>query len=330
MSDKMRRLFNIAVALALLTTLHSCNRGEERGGAPAILFRSEVEQCRGGLIEGVADMRERGISIMGAIENSNGDKSLVFDHEHLAYDESLGWNYGDTRYWIRGMKYHFTAIYPYDDSDYSYDTASGTVTCLGYNAGERHLNTDFMYAVAERDLSDMNSTPDYSAVELPFKHACAAVEFRLRNSSNATITAVTDVSLVGVCAEGDFSLAADGTPTWDIDTSNRVTNHDTFGGICTLPAGGLPVNTSYFHSIYDSQVLTMLPQRVSKSGATLHFNIRIEGSSTVFPHEVNLGNIASTPKWDAGTRYIYNLTLTDETITFDVTVVDWIEDFIEL
>lgn len=330
MSDKMRRLFNIAVAIAFVITLHSCNRGEERGGAPAILFRSAVEQSRGGLVESVSDMHERGISIMGAIESGNGNKSLLFDHEHLAYDESLGWHYGTARYWMRGMKYHFTAIYPYNDSDYSYDTASGTVTCLGYNAGERHLNTDLMYAVAERDLSDMNATPDYSAVELPFEHACSAVEFRLRNSSNATITAVTDVSLVGVCAEGDFSLSAAGVPTWSIDTSNRVTNHDTFGGVCTLPAGGLPVNTEYYHSIYDSKVLTMLPQRISKSGATLHFNIRIEGSSTVFPHEVNLGNIASTPQWDAGTRYIYNLTLTDETITFEVSVVDWIEDFIEL
>ena len=325
----MRRVFNIVTSILLLAVGISCHRGSEEPAAPAISFRSHVDQNRGGLVESEADIRERGISLMGSVV-SGGVRTLLLDHAHLAYNAVKGWDYGETRYWIRGGKYHFIAIYPYDDSDYDYDMSDGSVECVGYNAGVKHLNTDFLYAVATRDLSNFNVEPDYSTVELPFKHACAAVEFRLRNSSNATVVAVTDVALINICAEGNFHLSANGTATWNIDSEKRVTDHNTFGGVCTLPTGGLPVNTSYFHSIYDSKALTMLPQRIWKSGTTLRFNIRVEGSSTVFPHEIDLGNIASTTEWVAGKKYIYNFTLTDETITFDVSVVDWVEDFIEL
>ena len=325
----MRKIFDIFIAAILLASVASCDSNDHKASLPEIEFRSHVEQNRGGLVESEADIRDRGISLMGSVV-SGGVRHLLIDHAHLAYDAVNGWNYGTPCYWVRGGKYHFMAIYPYDDSDYDYDMTDGSVTYIGYNAGTKRLNTDFLYSVATRDLSNLNVEPDYSAVELPFKHACSAVEFRLRNSSNAKVVAITDVALTNICAVGDFHLSANGTATWIIDTENRVTDHDTFGGVCTLPAGGLPVNTAYYHSLYDSQTLTMLPQRVWKSGITLRFNVRLEGSSTVFPHEVDLGNITSVTDWSAGKRYIYSLTLTDETITFDATVIDWIEDFIEL
>lgn len=324
----MRRIVKIVAVVVLALAALSCHRGGE-STPPVISFRSYVEQNRGGLVESEVDIRERGLSLMGSVV-TNGVRTLLLDHAHLAYDAVNGWGYGEPRYWLRGGKYHFIAIYPYDDSDYDYDMTDGSVECVGYHAGSKHLNTDFLYAVANRDLSNFNVEPDYSAVDLNLKHACAAVEFRLRNSSNVTVVAVTDVALLNVCAEGDFRLTSDGTATWTIDLDNRITDHNTFGGVCTLPVGGLPVNTSYYHSIYDSKALTMLPQRVWKTGITLRFNTRIEGSSTVFPHEVDLGNIASTTEWLAGKKYVYNLTLTDETITFDVTVVDWIEELVEL
>lgn len=325
----MRKIFDILIVAILLSSVVSCDTDKPKVDLPEIAFRSNIEQSRGGLVESEADIRDRGISLMGSVV-SGGVRYMLIDHAHLAYDAVNGWSYGTPCYWARGGKYHFLAIYPYDDNDYDYDMTDGSVTFVGYNAGTKHLNTDFLYTVATRDLSNLNVEPDYSAVELPFKHACSAVEFRLRNSSNAKVVAITDVALTNICAEGDFHLSANGTATWSIDTDNRVTDHDTFGGICTLPAGGLPVNTSYYHSLYDSQTLTMLPQRVWKSGITLSFNVRIEGSSTVFPHEIDLGNISSVTDWSAGKRYVYSLTLTDETITFDATVVDWIEDFIEL
>ncbi|MBO5875254.1 MAG: fimbrillin family protein [Alistipes sp.] len=325
----MRRIVNIVAVAVLMFITTSCHKESGESAKPEISFRSHIEHNRGGLVESEADIREQGLSLMGSVV-VNGTRTLLIDYAHLAYDAVEGWGYGEPRYWAKGGKYHFMAIYPYDVADYDYDMSDGSVECIGYNAGSKHLNTDLLYAVATRDLSDINATPDYSAVDLPLKHACAAVEFRLRNSSNATVVAVTDVALVNVCAEGDFHLSNNGTATWTIDTDNRVTDHDIFGGVCTLPEGGLPVNVDYYHSIYDSRALTMLPQRVWKSGVTLRFNTRVEGSSTVFPHEVDLGNIATTTEWIAGKRYVYNLTLTDETMTFDVTVVDWIEDFIEL
>ena len=170
----MRRVVNIVAVAVLMLVATSCHKESGESARPKISFRSHIEQNRGGLVESEADIRERGLSLMGSVV-VNGTRTLLIDYAHLAYDAVEGWGYGEPRYWAKGGKYHFMAIYPYDVADYDYDMSDGSVECVGYNAGSKHLNTDLLYAVATRDLSDINATPDYSAVDLPLKHACAAV-----------------------------------------------------------------------------------------------------------------------------------------------------------
>ena len=186
-----------------------------------------------------------------------------------------------------------------------------------------------LYAAKMRDLAEID---DFSTVPLHFRHACSAVKFNLINASNATVTNVRNIRLVGLQNRGDFTFSADGSASWVLDGSTVAAESQTFGGACTLPNGGLPVNLNYKHPLYDYGTLLVLPQSVYKTPVTLHLEYIKQGDSSYAIRDIELGWLGgSTPtEWKAGQKYEYNLTITDNTITTEVRVVDWIDDYVDL
>jgi hypothetical protein len=88
----------------------------------------------------------------------------------------------------------------------------------------------------------------------------------------------------------------------------------------------------YKHSLYDYGSLLVLPQSVYKTDITLHLEYIKQGDASYAIRDITLGWLGgSTPtEWKAGQRYEYNLTITDNTITTEVRVVDWIDDYVDL
>ena len=327
---KMRN-FGIIALLSLLA-LVGCNHStpiEPMDELREIGFAGYARQINRSLVENLEDLQEQELKLYGSY-TLDGNTARLFDAERLFYDSTLpGWDYTTTQYWMMGASYHFYSLSPYT----TYCTFSETqnaVTILDYESSTD--SEDLLYATASRDLS---VAADFSAVMFQFRHACAAVQFNLVNASNSVLTDVRNIRLVGLYNKGNFRFAADGSAAWTLNTSTTIQpNADVqpFAGVCILPEGGLPVNLTVEHPLYENGAILVLPQSIYKSSVTLHLEYKKAGDSEYAIRDIQLGMLGGvTPtEWKAGELYKYKLNITDNTITAEVTVVDWVDDYVDL
>ena len=157
-------------------------------------------------------------------------------------------------------------------------------------------------------------------------------QFNIINASNATLTNVRNIRLVGLHNVGTFSFGADGSAGWSFEGSVLNEYSQAFGGACTLPNNGLPVNLNVKHPLYDVGAILVLPQTIYKTDVTLHLEYVKAGDAEYAVRNIELGWLAGNvpTEWKAGEKYEYNLTITDNTITTEVLVVDWIDHYVDL
>ena len=323
------RKFGIIVVLALLVM--GCDDPAPIGNPREINFSSLYNRA---LIESVTDLQNEGIKVYGDYYLGNGVRTTVFDGERVYYDAELpGWTYDNTQFWISKAYYNFYAVSPnkYAADQYelpcTYSAESESVTITDYRCLSG--GDDLLYAVASRDLT---TEDDFSAVPLNFRHACAALKFNIINASNAAVTDVRNVRLVGLYNLGDFTFTINGTAAWTLKGNILPSNSTDLAGTCTLPNGGLPVNLNYKHPLYDYGSILVLPQNVYKTDVALHIEYKKEGENAYYNRDIMLGQLGgNTPtEWKSGQKYEYNLTVTTNTITTEVKVVDWVDHFVDL
>lgn len=289
-------------------------------------FASQVDNRS--IINDVEGLREAEIKLYGTY-TLGGRTVRLFDAEHLYYDAELpGWDYATPQYWISGALYRFCAVCPYVAPS-SFTNEEGMVTIGNYASTTGA--PDLLYASTKRDLTGGD---DFSTVPLNFRHACAAVQFNIVNASNATLTDVRNIRLVGLHNKGHFHFDAEGSAFWSLDESTVSPSaaSQPFGGACTLPSGGLPVNLNVRHSLYDEGAILVLPQTIYKTAVTLHLEYIKASDAEYAIRNIELGWLGGqTPnEWKAGEKYEYTLTITDNTITTEVKVVDWIDHYVDL
>lgn len=315
------RKFGIIVVLSMLVV--GCNNPAPIEGPREISFSSK---CSRALVENDADLQQTEIKVFGSY-TLDERTAVQFDGERLFYDADLpGWNYNNTQFWIANALYNFYAVSPYE-TPCTFSAEEGKVTISNYESASGGI--DLLYATSMRDLALGN---DFSAVPLVFRHACAGLRFNLINASNATVTGVRNVRLTGLQNRGDLTIKSDGTASWVLDGSTVAEDSSVFADGCTLPDGGLTVNLDYKHSLYDYGTVLVLPQSVYKTPTTLHMEYIKQGDADYAIRSIELGWLGgSTPtEWRAGNIYEYNLTITDNTITTEVRVVDWIDHYVDL
>lgn len=313
----------LAIALVMMAAI-GCGKESISSRPQKIGFDSQISRA---LIDSPEALCSQQIRLFGSY-TFDGSSAPVFDGERLYYDSQIeAWDYNNTQYWIMGAYYHFSAVCPYSVAC-TY-TDSGEVVIPSYSSYTE--GSDILYAHQVRDLS---VAEDYSAVPLHFYHACSAVKFSIVNGSSSVLTDVRNIRLVGLHNRGEFRVGADGTASWTLDSSTvpAVSEEHPFAGVCTLPSGGLPVNISVDYSLYDTGAVVVLPQSIYKSGVTLHLEYKKVGDSAYAVRDIELGMLGGTTptEWKAGEVYKYKLNITDNTITAEVTVVDWIDNFVDL
>ena len=322
----MRKVLTIVLALLVLA---SCTKPapEHRpaGDATEIGFASQYNRS---LIEGVEALQQQDLKLFGAY-TLDGRTARLFDAERLFYNttaEQPGWDYDNTQYWISKASYSFCAICPYE-APCTFSDAEGRVVLGNYEATTG--GPDLLYASAYRNLAEQE---DFSTVPLNFRHACAALQFNIINASNATLIDVRNIRLFGLHNVGSFRFGADGSAGWLLGESILNEQSQAFGGACTLPGGGLPVNLNVRHSLYDNGAILVLPQTVYKTTIKLHLEYIKQGDTEYAIRNIELGWLGSnTPtEWKSGEKYEYNLTITDNTITTEVKVVDWVDHYVDL
>jgi hypothetical protein len=277
------------------------------------------------IVEDLEDLQQQEIRLFGSFD-INGKTANLFNAERLYYDSELpGWNYDNTQFWIKGAQYRFCAICPYMVEG-TYSDADGRVTIEGYVGSSD--SPDLMYATSERDLA---AAEDYSVVPLNFHHACAAVQFNIVNASNAPLLQVRNLRLVGLQNRGNFTFDTAGNAEWVLDGTTET--GDAYAGTCVLPDGGLPVNLNVQHSLYENGALLVLPQSVYKTDITLHLEYLMANSNGAYnKRDIKLGLLggAAPTEWKAGVKYVYTMTITENTATLDVKVVDWVDHYVDL
>lgn len=313
----------LAIALVMMAAI-GCGKESISSRPQKIGFDSQISRA---LIDSPEALCSQQIRLFGSY-TFDGSSAPVFDGERLYYDSQIeAWDYNNTQYWIMGAYYHFSAVCPYSVAC-TY-TDNGEVVIPSYSSYTE--GSDILYAHQVRDLS---VAEDYSAVPLHFYHACSAVKFSIVNGSSSVLTDVRNIRLVGLHNRGEFRVGADGTASWTLDSSTvpAVSEEHPFAGVCTLPSGGLPVNISVDYSLYDTGAVVVLPQSIYKSGVTLHLEYKKVGDSAYAVRDIELGMLGGTTptEWKAGEVYKYKLNITDNTITAEVTVVDWIDNFVDL
>lgn len=318
----MRKVLTI---LAAMLVLSGCDHSEPIDYSRKIGFASQVNRS---VVEDITDLQQQEIKLFGAY-TLDGGTARVFDAERLYYDATLpGWDYAIPQYWIMNAAYRFCAVSPYN-VPCTFSDETGEVTIGGYVGSTG--GADILYASAERDLY---GNEDYSTVPLHFRHACAGVQFNLVNASSNVLKDVRNIRLVGLQNRGNFTFDSQGSAAWVLDgsTIGESDSEQPFGGMCTLPDGGLPVNLNVKHPLYDEKVLMVLPQTIYKTPVTLHLEYIKEGDAEYAVRNIELGWLGGvTPtEWKSGEKYEYNLTITDNTITFEVIVVDWVDNFVDL
>ena len=298
----------LAIALVVMAAI-GCGKESISSRPQKIGFDSQISRA---LIDSPEALCSQQIRLFGSY-TFDGSSAPVFDGERLYYDSQIeAWDYNNTQYWIMGAYYHFSAVCPYSVAC-TY-TDGGEVVIPSYSSYTE--GSDILYAHQVRDL------------------ACSAVKFSIVNGSSSVLTDVRNIRLVGLHNRGEFRIGADGTAAWTLDSSTvpAVSEEHPFAGVCTLPSGGLPVNISVDYSLYDTGAVVVLPQSIYKSGVTLHLEYKKVGDSAYAVRDIELGMLGGTTptEWKAGEVYKYKLNITDNTITAEVTVVDWIDNFVDL
>ena len=314
----MRKFYIIAISLF---TLVGCRDSVETP-RHTIGFASQVNRS---IVEGVEDLRNgEGIKLFGTATLTSGDIIRLFDAEQLYFDTDLyDWNYVNTRYWAPQADHRFYALWPYDtNATFTDEDAKVTINHTADADG-----ADLLYAVASRNLL---YNEDYSTVSLSFRHACAALQFSIINASDAVVTNVSNIYLTGVQNKGTFTFDISGTSNWELDGSVVAsTDRTTFGGD-NLTNLAIDINTK--HSLYAGGAVVVPPQEILNTEILLHLEIKKQGNATAEVKDVMLGKLgASAPiEWEAGKKYEYTLTVTENAIVSNVKVVPWIDHYVDL
>ena len=209
---------------------------------------------------------------------------------------------------------------------------------------------DFLYATHSRNMSE---TDPYRPVELQFKHLFAAVGVSFRNISSISYT-VTDWYFQGISDKGmvvipfkagepDITLHEPDQNAHlydDVDPEGviRSKSLDSEGGVYyPYKAEGTGEN-----STGASEYVLVWPHSYEElSDAVFHFVYYSgdqEGEGTAEDLDKQPGKQEITLKlggeacdfivneWKPGTRYMYNITISDNKIYFEVRIVPWIND----
>lgn len=331
----------VAVLMVALAT--SCNNQVEGEQDGTIRFGTKTITTTRGAITSDGDLQQASqnggehIGVFGSVSNAQTPvPAEIFTNEPLYYD-GADWVYDNTRYWVWGANHQFLAIHPRKSDAYTWNATTGVLNWNDITLGTSN-NVDVMWAAASRNLV---TNPDTTTpVVLPLKHAFALLEFWFVNASSGVVTSVTDISLENLYYVGSLECSTAGTSTLDVEATKAGSG--VYVGHLTNT--NIAVNLSQYYNLFDNMgetntgvyddidditynntgTVVVMPQDLY--GANVTFKLSTSGTEKT----LNLSTLGSVDEWKAGNKYIYTLTLTTQDITFDVRVVDWVDDQIEL
>lgn len=289
---KAYRFLAAALSLVLCTGMQSCHNEKISSGYP-ILFRcADVTRAEAT----ITDLKAKGFDV-NAFFTANG--SQFGFTKSLSYDaDSRIWGYNDIEYWLPGATYYFKALYPTNAGIIDNSTFAQSLTISNFDVTSQ---TDLLVAETEAIVVDasIGSPTGGSVVNLQFKHLLANVVVKIKAEINVTIQ---DISLKFVPVKCNY---ADGR--WEQSTQGNI---EKSGVNVALSKGG------DYEDVTNGGFL-VIPH--TTNGDQLLY-IRTSDNKT---YEIPIPTIT----WNAGTKYIYTLTIKQSNILFNEPTVEiWDEE----
>ncbi len=326
----------VAFACACALCATSCGQPEEPASPDEVIsFNSLATDSRAVITDNAALQAAcssgDGIGVWGVVNNEFSTDAMLLDNAQLTYNTE--WSYTPSRHWVRNSLHEFWALYPYSEDGCVFDVAAGTVTRNNIILGASEANNvDYMCAINSRDLRLPDATT--APVPLEMMHALSLLEFKFVNALGE-VRRVTNINLSGLKYKGSITFgkdgslggALDGKMDVRVDADSALAAVGIYEGLCSTTP--IPKNLSTKHNLFENVGgVIVMPQQVE--GKSVLFGLSVESTGgSVANYEINLG-IMPPAEWVPGKKYIYTITLTSTNITYDVRVVDWVKDSVEL
>lgn len=274
--------------------------------------------------------------------NQSGNQLMVYDWYTSASGQSelymdgvvvtrngSSWTYEPVKNWTADGTHTFLAYLSkqgnikLNEEDYPnvlYDKSSNSLNVVSWKIIDAN-QFDFLYATHTRNMTDENP---YRPVALAMRHLLSAVRFQVVNLMPVGDITIQSFKLTGLYHTGSATIPATGDPAITLTDnggeafSQTFTSGESLGfnqSLTLLASQGTigsdgyimmwPHDTDHFTDIKASITYTYEGKEATKA--------------------VSLAN-GSTQKWEAGKKYSYKLYVQDNRITFQVTVVPWVED----
>ena len=189
--------------LLMLAVLTGCSKDpdypEDKGTGVPISFSTSIAGLQAGTkvtmeqkLTTEADFAGKSFRVFGTWDTPGGSTAQVFNNNQTVSNSggltaaTWDWTYTPTRYWQFGGSYEFTAVHPSTANCLS--SSSGKTILIQYNM---HEDYDLMVASGRRNVDTYEDTPGNAMsdpVDLHFRHACAAGQFRFMTSKDAMAT----------------------------------------------------------------------------------------------------------------------------------------------
>ena len=293
-----RHLITACLAALVAACTAACTDDVPAAGGDAITFAApEAAETRAAVDEAFPDGSQ--FTVWG------GKTATEFDGETVTGSGGV-WTYtGGIRYWTKGAKYNFYAVYPTDVENVTVDYDNGTITITGFDCSETGEDAvDLMTASATGISYNEGQTPQ--PVGFTFSHLLARVTVSVRTGQGVTATGIS-ATLSGLATKGDYSSSGS-TPWTTDDTNNEFT------------ATYASMDASDTQDLFGN--LLIIPQNLANATLSISLTRSSGSASEEISQEFNLGE--SIARWSAGRHYRYTLTVEPDAITFsNFTVDEW-------
>ena len=263
--------------------------------------------------------------VFGTLVRSGQENYEVFEKQAVTCGEDLVWRYSPLKYWRRTGVYHFKAVFPY------------AAECLTGTDGERLLvrhvvttnHCDLMAASASRNPA----TQGTEAVNLQFKHACAAVRFLIKKASATYSYALTQFELQNLRVVGTLDITDETMALANWHTGGTEPEASVFAWSAATTADCRNIPTRY--EDYAADWYFMIPQTMAVGEGVarpaVKFSVVFNNESTPvvttlpLPDQYKEGGRTVEAVWEPGKVYNYYINLQPSRVTIDVHVTDWDE-----
>lgn len=320
---KMRYILGLGVlSLAALSCTKVGPMGPDQAYSPTISIAAEAPATKG-FIDG--NFPEGGqITVYDWLDVVSGTDYYHMSGVGARYNggEEDNWSYTnekDQYRWLDGTHYFFgwlTGDGTTDGSSYvSFNSSSKVLTVNAYDFTTRR-DYDFVYSdVVEREYAKGSASNDISRVMLPMHHVFSAFQFKVENNRTDEVE-IESISISNLTTKKSAtinyaSLNANDQPTLSyssVATGTVKEDRD------------IELGAEEDAEVFNNGYYMIWPQTVDE---LKNVEVVVTYKGGQYSQPIKLAGYTEGGKWDAGTRYLYTLTLNDKTIELICEVEPW-------